>query len=317
MSPRDVPRGKLTPADDLREVLRQCELKVAALKGMGAEAVDFLRLMDKAHTLFAKLETTGIDLRAEQSRWETVTRQLHSQAKVLVREVHTTGGLKHLQETIQPSSDRWWWFLDQEVNRQRQQSIRRILVGGGIALLILVVISLLYQRFLAPDPITQQAFQLSYRGEQAIQEGNLEAALAKYQALRELIPDDPEAYLRQGALYQVLDREEEAAQAFAYAQALLADQTEFFVQRGMIYLELGQLEFAQADAKEALSLNPESAMAYLILASVYESWGQMSKAIDHLEQAATLANAQGNDDLYVLIRYRQGLLMGGSGGVGP
>ena len=186
-----------------------------------------------------------------------------------------------------------------------------------LILLILVIVGLLYQRFLAPDPITQQAFQLSYQGEQAIREGDLEAALAEYQALRELTPDDPEAYLRQGALYQVLDRKEEAAQAFAYAQTLLSDQTEFFVQRGMIYLELGQLEFAQADAKEALSLNPESTMAHLILASVYESLGQMSEAIDHLEQAATLASAQGNDNLYVLIRYRQGLLMGGSGGVGP
>ena len=143
MSPRDVPRGKLTPADDLREVLRQCELKVVALKGAGAQAVDFLRLMDKVQSLFTKLETTGVDLRAEQSRWETIGRQLHSQAKVLVREIHKVGDLKHLQETIKPSSDRWWWFLDQEVNRQRQQSIRRILVGGGIALLILVVISLL------------------------------------------------------------------------------------------------------------------------------------------------------------------------------
>jgi tetratricopeptide (TPR) repeat protein len=317
MSPRDVPRGKLTPADDLREVLRQCELKVVALKSMGAEAVDFLRLMDKAHALFAKLETRRVDLRAEQSRWETITRQLHSHAKVLVRETAKAGGLKHLRETTKPSSDRWWWFLDQKVQRQRQQSVRRIIVGGGVALLILVAVGLLYQRFLAPDPTTRQAFRLNLPGERAIQEGDLEAALAEYQALSELTPDDPEAHLRLGTLYQVLDREEEATQAFARARELFSDGADFYVHRGMIYLELGQLELAQADAKEALNLHPESAMAYLIRASVYESLGQIPEAIDDLEQAAALANAQGNASLYALIRYRLGLLMSSGSGIGP
>jgi hypothetical protein len=39
--------------------------------------------------------------------------------------------------------------------------------------------------------------------------------------------------------------------------------------------------------------------------------------VDALQQAADLALAQENDTLYALIKFRLGVLMGGSGGIGP
>jgi tetratricopeptide (TPR) repeat protein len=317
MPARSLPREKLTPADDLRELLRQCELQVVALKSSGAKVVSFLQLMDRAHSLFHELEAKGIDLRAEQSRWETIGRQVDSYAPVLVKEVRAAGGLAQLRVAEEPTSDRWWWFLDEKVRSRRQQSLRQALVGGGIVLAILVIAGLLYQRFLAPDPLTRQAFQLDQRAERAIQEGDLETALVEYEALHELTPDAPEVILRLGALYEILGRDKDADQAYARARELLNNQESFFTERGMIYLELNQLESALADAKAALTQNPESTLGYLLIGSVYEAQGQIPEAMDALQQAADLALAQENDTLYALIKFRLGVLMGGSGGIGP
>lgn len=317
MPAQDLPREKLTPADDLREVLRRCELQVVALKGTGAEAADFLRLMDEAHSLFHELEAKGIDLRAERARWATIGRQLRSRATVLLREVQAAGGLAQLRETTEPTPDRWWWFLDEEVHRQRKRSRQRTLGGGGIVLLILAIAGLLYQHFLAPDPLTRQVIQITQRADRAIQQGDLEAAVAEYESLRELTPDDPEAILWLGVLYEVLEQDTDATQAYTRARELLDSQEDFFIERGMIYLELGQWESAQADAETTLALNPESTMGYFIEGGVYEAQGQIPEAIASLKQAADLANAQGDDSLYALIKFRLGVLMGGSGGIGP
>jgi tetratricopeptide (TPR) repeat protein len=312
-----LPPEKLTPADNLRETLRQCELKTVALKGSGAEAIGLLKLMDKAQSLFDQLETKGIDLRAERSRWETIERQLCSRAALLVREIQTAGGLAQLRETTEPTPDRWWWFLDEEVRHRRQQAFKRTAVRGIAGLLILVIAGLLYQHFLAPDPLTKHALLLTERAEQAIQEGDLEEAVAEYEALRELTPDDLEVFLHLGVLYETLERDTDAAQAYARAHALLDSQEDLFLRWGMIYLDVGQWESARARAEAALVLNPESAQGYFILASSYEAQGQITEAVDALQQAAELAYAQGDDTLYVLIKLRLGTLMGGSGKVDP
>jgi len=317
MPARDLPKEKLTPADDLREVLRQLEIKIVALRGVGAEVVSYLHLMDEAQSLFQRLEELGVDLRAERSRWETIEQQLSSRAALLVRETRAAGGLAQLRETTKPTPDRWWWYLDEEVRRRRWQAFRRMAVGGIVALFVLAVINQLYQRFLAPDPITKRAYQLSLLAERAVQEGDLEKALAEYEALRELTPEDPGVFLQLGVVYEVLDREDEATQAYARAQELLLSQEEFFVERGMVYLQFSQWESAQADAEAVLALDADSVMAYWILGSAYEALNQVPEAVQALQQAADLADAQGNDALYALIKVRLGVLLGGGGGVGP
>ena len=317
MTARDLPQEKLTPADDLREVLRQCELKVVALKSTGAEAVDFLHLMDKTQSLFHHFEATGIDLRAERARWKTVEQQLCSRAALLVRETRAAGGLAQLRETTKPTPGRWWWFLDEEVHRRQQQTFKRMSIGGIVVLLILIIVGLLYQRFLALDPLTKQVLQLTRRAEQAIQDGLLEEALSRYEALRELMPNDPEVFLRLGVTYEVTGRGNEATQAYQRAHDLLSSQEDFFIERGIVYLELGQWESARADAETVLALNPESALGYFILGSAYEAQGQIPEAKNALQQAADLALAQGDDTLYAMLKIRMGVLMGGSSGVGP
>jgi tetratricopeptide (TPR) repeat protein len=317
MPARDLPEEKLTPADDLREWLRQCEIKVVALRGNDAEAVNFLHLMDQAQSLFHHLEERGVDLRAERTRWRTIEQQLRSRAASLVKATRTVGGLVQLRETTNPTPDRWWWFLDRELHRRRQQTLKRMAVGGLAALLILAIASLLYQRFLAPDPVTQQATRLSLQAERAIDEGHLEGALTQYEALRDLTPNDPEVFVRLGAIYETMGRVSEAAQAYERAQELLPSKEDFFIERGIVHLQLSQWEAAQSDAEAALALNPELTLAYWILGGVYEAHGQIQEATSALQQAADLAFAQGNDPLYAMIKIRMGILMGGGSGTGP
>jgi len=118
-------------------------------------------------------------------------------------------------------------------------------------------------------------------------------------------------------IYETMGREDEAAEAFKRAQALLTREEDFFIDRGIVYLQLNQWEAAQADAETALALNPESVLGYWILGGVHEAQGQMQEAINALQQAADLASAQGNDTLYAMIKIRLGIMMGGGSGIGP
>lgn len=317
MPARDLPGEKLTPADDLRELLRQCEIKVVALQGNSAEAVNFLHMMDQMQALFHRLEERGIDLRAERTRWRTIEQQLRSRAASLIKATRKVGGLAQLRETINPGPDRWWWFLDEESHRRQRQTLKRMAVGAVAALLVLTIAGLLYQRFLAPDPVTQQATRLSLQAERAIDEGHLEEALTQYEAVRALTPNDPEVLMRLGVIYETMGRGREATQAYERAEELLPSKEDFFIERGMIHLQLGQWEAAQSDAEAALVLNPELVLGYWILSGVYEAQGQIQEATAALQQAADLAFAQGNDPLYAMIKIRLGVLMGGGSGIGP
>jgi len=314
---RDLPQEKLTPADELRDLLRQGELKVVSLTAAGEQVAGLLRLLDQIWQLFQGLEAKGVDLRAERSRWETLTRQLGSRAGTLVGQAVSVGGLAQLRAAEQPTPDRWWWYLDRQVQQQRRQSLRRALTVGGVVVLVLVVAWVAYQRFLAPDPATMEVIRISQRAEGAIERGDLEAALSEYQALRDLTPDDPEVHLWLGVLHQMLGQDVMAASSYDQARELVDNTAEFFTNRGMIYLQMGQTGAAQLDAAQALSLAPDFPLAYLLLGGVYEAQGRVPEAVTALETAAQLADAQGDDTLYVLIKVRLGVLMGRSGSAGP
>lgn len=295
--------------EDLRMMIRQCEVAVAQLKGCGAEALSLLKLLDRIEALMQRLEERGADLGPEKVRMQTVEGLLHTKARILLKELKAVGGLAQARQEVSPDESRWWWYLDRAVAEQRRRTMRRWLTIGGVVAALLVAAGVAYHTFLAPSPEEQRFHQHLMQATQLCEEGNLAGALAEYEAARALAPDEPEVQLWLGVLYEEEGRDEEAAGAFAKARELMGDEVEFFVQRGMIYDQMDKVEAALADASAALALNPESAWAHLLLGSVYEAQGKTPEACEEFETAAELAQQADDSTLFVQARMRAAMLL--------
>lgn len=308
-----IPQPRLTPADDLRDKLQRAERAVANLKGMGAEAVALLELLDEAHDLIIGLEAKGMDLRPERTRLTTVQNQLRSRAAVLTREVAADGGLPTLRQNRAPDRDHWWWYLDELVAQHRRRLLRNGVIVAAILLILGGAAIAACNRFLAPDPLTRQTMALIGEAEILLSQGDVPGALEKYQAARALDPTNTEALIWVGVLAQQLGQETEAKGAFAAARAQIGSEAEFLVARGMAYAQVNQLDAAASDAEAALALDPNSAEAHFLLGGVYEVRGNSQEAIAELQQAADLARQAGNDPLYVLAATRLAMLLQATG----
>lgn len=306
---RAIPQPKLTPADDLRDKLQRAELIVANLQGMGPQAATLLGLLDEAQDLLISLEAQGMDVRAERTRLITVQNQLRSRAALLNREMAAVGGFPALREKRSPPRDHWWWYLDELVAQRRRQLLRHGIIIGAVVLILLAVVGVVYNRYLAPDPLTRQMMALFSEAEALLEQGDFPGALAKYQAVLDLAPTNTEALIWTGVLAQQLGQEERAEVAFAAARTEAGSELRFLIGRGMAYVQLNQLDAAQTDTEAALALDPNSAEAHFLLGGVYELQGRSQEAIAELQRAADLARQSGNNPLYVLISTRLAMLL--------
>ena len=70
------PAEARTPADDVREALRDAERLVATLRETGPQIVQLLHLLDQIFDGLDRLEAGGMDVRVERARFETVQARL-------------------------------------------------------------------------------------------------------------------------------------------------------------------------------------------------------------------------------------------------
>ena len=302
-----VPSTARTPVDRVRESLDEAERSVASLRGAGPQALQLLLLFDQAADALAELDAGGADVRAERVRFETVQRQLRRQQSGFLAEVGAA--LQRERAAVQPDQARWWWFVDQAVAQQRTRRLRRGLVGGLGAVLLLSAAWLAYDRFIAPPPQVRQAFQHSASGETLVEEGDLRAALAEFEAAAALTPDDPQPWLWQGVVHIELDELDDARMAFETARSLSETDLDFLLERGLAYLRVGNLPAAGSDAELAVRENPDSGYAHYLRASVATEVGDYAAAIADLERAAELAQAAGDTQLEATARTQRAVVI--------
>ncbi len=296
--------------EDLRRMIRQCEIAVAQLEGAGAEALSLLKQLDEIKHLMQWLEERGADLEPERARMQTVEGLLRNKAPILLKEMKVVGGIDQVRPEVSPDESRWWWYLDRQVAEQRRRTMRRWLAIGGVVVALLVALGAAYFAFLAPSPEERERYEHLMRAEELRNnDGDLAAALAEYEAARALAPDEPEIYLWLGVLYREEGREDEAVAAFATAKELLGNEVEFLVQRGMIYIQMDKVEAALADASAATALDPESVMAHFLLGGAYEAQEKIPEALEEFERVAELADQAGNSALIVQARMRVAILL--------
>lgn len=303
------PAFKAEDADDLRELITQAELIVANLRGAGPRAQTLLFLMDAIQELFASLWETGVDLRAERTRVESVERMLQSKDSILAGQMRRAGGLAQVREAVKPAPDQWWWFLDIRVAERRRHQLRKwLMIGAGVAAVFLIV-SLAYTYVFPPDPKRVAAMEKARLAEEALMEGDVATALARYREAVEFTPDDAEVHIWVGVLEEKQGHDAAAAEAYARAEEILGDRASFLAARGMTWYRFGSLDEALADAEAALVLEPDHAEGYMLLANVYEAKGDIRAAIEAFEKTAELAEKANNSALIVLAKTRLGMLL--------
>ena len=186
-----VKTPKLTPADELRALLEDSEKRAVNMRGAGAnEAVRLLEDLDRIQALFPQLGARGVDLRPEQVRWEAVQGAVRRHSADIRRELKPLGGLAALRERRSPPEANWWWRLDEIDRANMRRRLARILtvvmalviiIGGGLWL---------FDYFYPGDPQMREFQARSLKADQAVEQGDLAAAIENYEAARDIYPQD-------------------------------------------------------------------------------------------------------------------------------
>ena len=125
-------------ANSLREDLGEAERKIVQLRRDNVE--QFLQLLDLIEDRFAQLESSGLDLRPEFTRWGSLQSKLQREARRIVRVIDVAGGLDRLRQA-NPPAEGLWWHLDAVVAEAPpppgppfEHHIRhhRLLAGGNL-----------------------------------------------------------------------------------------------------------------------------------------------------------------------------------------
>lgn len=301
------------PANQLREALDKAERMVVQIDGQNAEA--FLLLLDRLDHTFDELAPDGIDLRAEEVRWQSLLSRLDSKPNAIVAAAAGAGGLAELRRR-NPPAESFWWRLDSLVVERRRGAIRRaVLTIGG---LIIAVATLLWgiNKLFPPNPQAVAMVEATNQIDRLVAEQRWEEALAVVQAARQGLPNEAELVVWEVVLYERLGNTEGAAAALQEAKTLLADQpTQVWILLGNNRMMAGDLDGAEAAAQEGLAVAPDDPMVTFLLGSIAETRGDIPRAIELFQKTSELAGDE-NAQLNVIARVRLGHLMQSPGAFG-
>jgi len=296
-------RGAQTPAEELRQILTRLEGQVGQI-GCGEEgaAVETLDLLDEAVALISRITTAGGDLAAENTRFNTITRQLDKKKVAFLKEVGGAEALRQLRATRVPEADHWWWYADVRLGEERRLHRTHILQRAGIAAVVLIILTGLYMLFLAPDEATRERFRHEHDAEQALIDGNPAAAVIEADLALSWAPDDDELLILKGIALELQGETEQAQALYDRAQVLLGETEAFLASRAQTYMLAGRSDLALADAQRIVELDPDSALGYFILGNANASLGNYYEAADDYERASELADAAGQTELQGMAR---------------
>ena len=297
-----------TPANELRTLLEQAERQLPTLDR--AEFETYLLRLDRIAAMLDTLEAEGLDLRAEQPRWEGLLTRISTRAGDLVRIAGGPGKMAELRRK-HPAAQGFWWRLDEQVAATRVRELKRFAVGAVVALIILAAATLVYQRFFAPSPETILLMDTLNTIDRSVMEQDWASAILAADSALVTLRDDVELLLWRAVLAERNGEPAAAAAFLAQAHALGVDPARLGIMLGMKRLQTGDLEGASAAAADARQADPSLSEAVFILASVAEASGDRIQAITLFEEAAALAE-DNNPQMAVTSRMRlAGLLQQG------
>ena len=297
-----------TPANELRTLLDQAERQLPTLDRAEFEA--YLLRLDRIAAMLDTLAAEGLDLRAEQPRWEGLLTRISTRASELVR---IAGGPRRMAELRRqhPEAQSFWWRLDEQVAATHRRQLKRFAIGAVVAVIVFAGATLVYQRFLAPSPATILLMDTLNLVDRSVVEQDWASAILAADNALVTLPDDVELLIWRAVLAERNGDPDAAAAFLARAHTADVDPARLGIMLGMKRFQAGDLDGATAAAADARQADPSSSEAVFILASVAEASGDRVQAITLFEEAAALAE-DNNPQMVVTSRMRlAGLLQQG------
>ena len=291
----------------LRDRLDEAERAVLQLRRDNAES--FLVLLDSIEDCFSQLESSGLDLRPEQTRWQSLQGKLRSDAGRIVRVLDGAGGLRQLRTRNSPAQG-MWWRLDEVVAANRRNLIRRLSLTFGTVALVAAMVWALFE-FIPVDANTVIASEAVTSVRQLTLEENWGDALAVIEeAKHELTQPDAELLIWEAVVRDKLGQGEIVDDTLAEAIALIdPDQkTSYWWILGSAYATVGDLKKARKIGEDAIRLYPLDPQGYFLLGTVSEMEGDIGAALELFEKTFELA-LDSNTQLAVIARVRMGTLL--------
>ncbi len=140
-----------------------------------------------------------------------------------------------------------------------------------------------------PPPLPgpkEQAEGYYMKGTTEYLQGHFEEALASFEIMKGLTPDDPRLPAALGELYLSMGRYNDAAASFEQALLLEPKRSTNWSRLGFIHAQLGRLDEAQSALRKAVALYPKDFNALEQLAEIHLKRGEKEVAVKHFVLAA-------------------------------
>jgi tetratricopeptide (TPR) repeat protein len=180
--------------------------------------------------------------------------------------------------------------------------MRQLITVAVILVGIIGGVVVLFNTVLAPSPEAVARLEAENAAYAAMEAGDFQAALAAIEAGLVQVPDDPSLLLLKGVLLAAAGQEAEAERIFSQVESSFGNPINFYLQRSQLELRVNRPDKAEADARQALALDENSAPAWLLLGQALETQGRGFEAIGAYERAGDLAFESGNNQIVVLAR---------------
>ncbi len=126
------------------------------------------------------------------------------------------------------------------------------------------------------------------QGNEFVENGQFEEAIAEYEAALALEPDHVSALTNLGVAYYNTEQFEQAIAQYQEALQKAPDDAAVRSNLAAAYVRVGALDTALQEYQRAVELEPDLAQAHFGLAVVYIEMGDTAKAIESLERFQAL-----------------------------
>ena len=304
-----------TPAEELRSSLDEIEHLIASAGTPESDPRALLQTMDKAHEMVRSLQDEGVDIKPETVRFESLQGLVKKKASTIVRDLKPAGGIEPLRSQIKPSRDRWWWYLDEEIASRKRKSIARAIAIPLLIALLLFAGAKAFEYAFPPDKTAVKVSALEDEAARAIQKGDLDTALQKYEEVAQLTPDDGTVQVWIGVLSLELGDGQKSSKAFSRAEKLLKP-ADLHLSSGYVYFALGKPDKADRELRQAIELDPDNGMAYYLRGNVLASQRRFSEAKAMYTLAAEKADEAGDHRLEAMARVQMANVIQQESGLG-
>jgi Tfp pilus assembly protein PilF len=116
-------------------------------------------------------------------------------------------------------------------------------------------------------------------------------AVESYRKALSFDPDHQQARLNLATAYMQLGRLKEAERELTYLYAKNPDDTKVLFNLGLLWHQFGEYVGAEAKLRRVLELDPFHLETNLLLASIYEEWGEGSQSLEYCTRAYRINSA--------------------------